>query len=80
MTLTQFRILTAHLEGDMELLCAGADIGLLWHDDRAVSIDNDASYPLEGEHTVLHRDDSGYCDGRFDIDYIIHREHEFAPC
>ena len=55
MTLAEFRRLTAHLSGDLEFYCAGADIGLLWHRDDYLSIDDDASYPLEGDFTVLFR-------------------------
>ena len=31
MTLGEFRRLTAHLPGERELLCAGAEIKIVWH-------------------------------------------------
>ena len=41
MTLAEFRRLTAHLAGERELLCAGAEINIVWHDETdAVSIDD----------------------------------------
>ena len=40
MLLSEFRRLTEELDGDLELLCAGGPVDLLWHDDDAVSIDN----------------------------------------
>ena len=59
MTLTEFRKLTAHLAGERELLCAGAPVGLLWHDGvDVVSIDDDRMFLIEEEQedaTVLHR-------------------------
>ena len=55
MTLEEFRNATAHLSGDLEFLCAGGEIGLLWHDDGFVSIDDDAVYLLEDGKTVLFR-------------------------
>ena len=67
MTLAEFRELTQHLDGDLELLVAGAPIELLWHDDEYVSIDDDCTFGLDdgslGDANVLFRD-----------------EHEFAPC
>ena len=79
MTLAEFRELTAHLDGDLEFYCAGADIGLLWHNDAAVSIDDDGCYPLDEDEdaTVLYRDGSVQV---YDIDYIVHRERELATC
>ena len=47
MTLAEFRKLTSHLAGERELLCAGAPVGLLWHDERAcVSIDDAVNMEL----------------------------------
>ena len=54
MTLAEFRRLTSHLAGERELLCAGAPVGLLWHDERAcVSIDDEAGYQLGDEPSVV---------------------------
>lgn len=56
LTLGEFRSLTAHLDGDRELLCAGASVGILWHDeDDCVSIDDAHWLDLDGQDaTVLH--------------------------
>ena len=40
MTLNEFRELTAHLDGDLELLCAGAAVNVLWHNGDCISIDD----------------------------------------
>lgn len=41
MTLAEFRRLTAQLDGERELLCAGAEINIVWHDEADyVSIDD----------------------------------------
>ena len=40
MTLAEFRKLTAHLDGDMELTAGGGDVVIVWHDQRSVSIDD----------------------------------------
>lgn len=59
MTLDEFRELTAHLDGKHELLCAGADVGLCWHNDDYVSIDDEANYDLvDDDSVVLFRDPS----------------------
>ncbi len=56
MLLQEFRELTAGLDGDLVLCCGGAAIQLVWHSERgAVSIDDDADYPLENDATVLYR-------------------------
>ena len=58
MLLSEFRSLTEHLDGELELLCAGAPIGLLWHDEGAVvSIDDEALYELDEDAVVLYRDE-----------------------
>lgn len=67
MTLAEFRELTQDLDGDLVFCCAGADIGLLWHSDDSVGIDDDCTFGLDdgslGDANVLFRD-----------------EHEFAAC
>jgi uncharacterized protein YecE (DUF72 family) len=41
MNLATFRRLTANLSGDLEMLCAGAKVWSLWHNENYVSIDNE---------------------------------------
>jgi hypothetical protein len=41
MTLGEFRILTANLPAELELLSAGCTVDICWHDDTHVSIDDD---------------------------------------
>ena len=41
MRLNTFRELTAHLPGELDLLCAGGRIRIVWHDNQYVSIDDD---------------------------------------
>ena len=58
MTLAEFRAKTAHLGGSRELLCAGAPVGILWHDENGnVSIDDDETLVMEPNDrpTVLYR-------------------------
>ncbi len=40
MLLSEFRELTSGLNGDLELLCAGAPLNILWHSEDCVSIDD----------------------------------------
>lgn len=40
MTLQEFRRLTAHLDGNMEVTAAGGDVAALWHNQESVSIDD----------------------------------------
>lgn len=57
MTLAEFRRLTAHLDGERELLCAGAEVGVIWTDDNTVSVDEEHFW-VEREcpdATVLYR-------------------------
>ena len=44
MTLHEFRELTKHLPGELQLLAAGGGIELLWHDEQYVSVDDDGGY------------------------------------
>lgn len=53
MKLATFRRLTAHLPDDLEMLCAGAEVCVLWHDENHVSID-DGLLELDETHVVLH--------------------------
>ncbi len=56
MTLAEFRRLTAHLAGERELLCAGAEINIVWHDETdAVSID-DGYVDVDDHGVVLWQD------------------------
>jgi len=60
MTLAEFRRLTAHLAGERELLCAGAEIGILWHDEvDIVSVDDDRGWSinLDDDATVIYGHD-----------------------
>jgi hypothetical protein len=43
LTLGEFRKLTEELHDDMQFVCAGAPIGILWHGDAHVSIDDEAA-------------------------------------
>ena len=55
LTLGQFRKLTERLRDDMQFVCAGAPIGILWHGDAHVSIDDEAaSFELPEGATVLY--------------------------
>ncbi len=56
MTLQHCRDATAHLSGDLELLCAGASIGIVWHDDDHISIDDEAGIAsnLEDSDSILY--------------------------
>ena len=55
MTLQEFRELTAHLDGDLELTCAGGDVAIVWHDHGAVSIDDGTPWlDDEDNATVLY--------------------------
>jgi len=52
MTLAEFRRLTDHLAGELELLCAGAPIRIVLHDTDAVSID-DSYIPDDDDDRVV---------------------------
>ena len=50
MTLAEFRELTAHLDGDMELTAGGGDVAIVWHNQRSISIDDGMPW-LGPEHS-----------------------------
>ena len=52
MTLGHFKRLTAHLDEDLELLCAGAELAIVWHDDQYLSFD-DGDPELDDSAVVL---------------------------
>ena len=57
MTLQEFRRLTAHLDGNMEVTAAGGDVAALWHNQESVSIDDGLPWlDREDNATVLFGD------------------------
>ena len=57
MLLSKFRELTADMDGEVELLCAGCEVCILWRNVDCVSIDYDTT-PIEMEiatNVVLYR-------------------------
>ena len=55
MLLSEFRELTAHLDGDLELTASGGEVAIVITGEKFVTIDDDASYhfPVEEGSTVL---------------------------
>ena len=65
MTLAEFRRLTAHLAGERQLLCAGAPVRILWHDEvDSVAIDDGSPFldGCEDEHTILYERGTQWCE------------------
>ena len=55
LTVGEVRRLTEGLDDDMEFLCAGAPVQILWHVDEHISVDDDAyAFELPEGATVLY--------------------------
>lgn len=56
MTLADFRALTAHLEGERELRCAGVPVNILWHEEGDIVSFDDGPPDLPADAIVLYND------------------------
>ena len=58
MRLGEFRKLTEGLSNDMEFLCAGGEIEIVWHANGQLNIDTDASVVDQfPDYTVIWKDE-----------------------
>lgn len=62
MTLREFRALTAHLGGERELLCAGAEIAIVWCNESNYVVIDDGAPDLPADATVLYGDGAAVVD------------------